>query len=90
VGSQVIDQTGAVIGTVVDNPATVSKDVSVAQSWLKANTRTLEKLVLYGAGLVAATNGFAQLNLSTTVREWLLAGSAIVVASLHLSGGPGK
>lgn len=48
--------------------------------------RSIEKLLAYGAALVSATNGFAQLSLPPSIRNTLLAVSGIVVVGLHLSG----
>jgi hypothetical protein len=48
--------------------------------------RSVEKLLAYGAGIVAATNGFAQVALPTSLRDWLLGASAVIVAALHVSG----
>jgi hypothetical protein len=48
--------------------------------------RSVEKLLAYGAGVVGATNGFAQVAMPTTLRDLLVAGAAFVVASLHMSG----
>jgi hypothetical protein len=46
--------------------------------------RSVEKLLAYGAGIVAATNGFAQVALPTSLRDWLLGASAVIVAALPL------
>lgn len=53
---------------------------------IKLNTRSVEKLLVYGAGIVAATNGFSALTMPNTVRGVLLAASAGVIAALHVSG----
>lgn len=47
--------------------------------------KNVEKAVLYGAGVVAATNGFTALSLPVTLREWLLGGSALILAAVHIS-----
>lgn len=48
--------------------------------------RTIEKLLAYGAGIVGATNGFAQVAMPTTLRDLLVAAAAFVVHALHVSG----
>lgn len=93
IGTVVQDQ--AIVGDVV---TTINKDLPLVRQDLKAirnyatdnslgvNTRTLEKLLVYGAGIVGATNGFAQLAMPNTVRVGLMSISAFIIAALHVSG----
>lgn len=60
--------------------------VEVKLSTTTVSWRSIEKLLSYGAALVASTNGFAQLSLPTSLRDSLLGVAAIVVAALHVSG----
>lgn len=84
---QVVNQQGEVIGEVQDKPSTTTE---VSGFFNAANTRTVEKLLVYGAALVGATNGFAQLNLPPSIRNVLMGAAGIVVAALHLSGNAGQ
>lgn len=90
-GQQVVNQAGEVIGTLVENTPAIEKGIqTVEQTFVHGgkvsfNTRSLEKLLAYGAGLVAATNGFAQLALPNSVRVGLMAVSSAVVFALHHS-----
>lgn len=49
------------------------------------DVKSLEKLAAWAAGVVAATNGFAQWNIPTTIREWIMGGAAIILAGIHIS-----
>jgi|SRR6185312_3994121 len=45
--------------------------------------KNVEKTLVYGAGVVAATNGFSAAGLPLSIRGWLLAGSAIIIAAIN-------
>lgn len=44
-----------------------------------------EKVLLWGAGLISATNGFAQLSIPSNVRGWIIGGAAFVLGAIHNS-----
>lgn len=82
-------------GKTID-PATIGKNVPVVLSDIELaykalrsrknwTLKNLEKLLAYGAAVVAATNGFSAAGLPPTIREWLLGASALVIAALHVS-----
>jgi hypothetical protein len=74
-------------GKVVTGATLVNVERDVKNFRLKdISWRSIEKLLAYGSGIVAATNGFAQLGLPTNLRNTLLAVSAAIVASLHITG----
>lgn len=47
--------------------------------------KSWEKLGLYIVATISATNGFAQLSIPGGIREWLIGGSALVLAFIHNS-----
>lgn len=87
--NEVLNEAGEVVGTLVkdaeSNPSAVVKEVENVVNLKNLNSRTLEKLLVYGAGLVAATNGFAQLGMPNSVRSALMGASAIAVLAIHHS-----
>jgi hypothetical protein len=91
--NEILNEAGEVVGTLVKEatPAEVAKAEVYAESgklgsWLKNNTRTIEKYLAYGAGLVGATNGFAQLAMPTGIRTGLIAVAGLVVAADKING----
>lgn len=58
------------------------REASNKQNWTVKNA---EKVVLYVAGIAAATNGFGQIPLPTDVRGWVVGGAALVLAAVHIS-----
>lgn len=81
------DGVAYVDGKEVTGTQIVALEKDVASFRLKdISWRSIEKLIAYGAGLVAATNGFAQLGLPTDLRNTLLAVSGALVVALHATG----
>lgn len=101
INGKVYNQAGEVIGTVVNDiethPNVVVADGKEVVAYVRQeggvlksiNTRTIEKLLVYGAGIVAATNGFAQLSMPNSVRAALLGVAGIITLGLHVSGNAG-
>lgn len=83
---QQVEQTAVTVEHVGKDVKTVWTKVRAKNAVDEVNWRTVEKYIAYGAGLVASTNGFAQLAMPNSFREVLLAVSAGLVAALHLSG----
>lgn len=94
-----MNQAGEIIGTVVNdvekNPTAAATELhkvevyassGQAGSWLKNNTRTIEKWLAYGAGLVGATDGFAQLGMPAGLRTALIAVAGLVIAADKING----
>jgi len=62
--------------------STLIKDVTNRHNW---SIKNVEKLLAWGAGLVATTNGFSALSLSPNIREALLGAAAFVLGAIHVS-----
>lgn len=89
------DGTLTVDGVVV-TAAEVEKDIPVVEkdlkiglntlhNWRQINIKSVEKAVLYVAGVAGATNGFSGLSLPSSLREAIVGGSAFVLAAIHVS-----
>ena len=64
----------------------IEKDVKQVIATIKSgqfSVKSLEKLLAWGAALVASTNGFAQAGLPSNIREWMLGGAALILAGIH-------
>lgn len=46
--------------------------------------KSVEKVVAYLALLISSTKGFDQLAMPNNIRGWIIGGSAIVIAALHI------
>ena len=44
-----------------------------------------EKALMYVVGLLASTNVLGQVPISTSLKEWLVGGAAVVLGAIHLS-----
>lgn len=94
--NRVFNQAGQVIGTIVTEAEQADPGITPAVNEVKTaiskvseyatdnalgvNTRTLEKLLVYGAGIVGATNGFAQLSMQPSIRAALIGAAGFVTA----------
>jgi hypothetical protein len=72
---QVVNQQRQVIGTVTADIKTQG-----ITAWFKNNTRTIEKLIAYGAAAVGATNGFTTVQMPNSMRVILVAVGGVAVA----------
>jgi hypothetical protein len=46
--------------------------------------KSVEKCIAYGALLVSSTKGFDTVPIPNSIRGWLIGGSALIIAALHL------
>ena len=63
----------------------LTKLIDAARMKKNWSIKNAEKVIVYIAGLVAATNGFDAFKIPTNIREWIIGGSALVIAAIHNS-----
>ena len=75
-------QVAAVAPNIITDVENFVKLTSNKKNWTVKN---IEKLLAWGAGLVAVTNGFSTLTMPTSLRDWLMGSAAIILAAVHIS-----
>lgn len=85
------DGTLTIDGKVVTPAEADTAITDVHNAWLKLSNRknwsikNAEKVLLYGVGVVGATNGLTFLSMSASLRETLVGASGFVLALIHVS-----
>jgi hypothetical protein len=91
IGTVVDDAEKAIETNPTQAAATVVKDVTAVKQYatdnaLGINTRSLEKLIAYGAAAVGATNGFTTLAMPAWLRAALVFASGLAIAADKVTG----
>jgi hypothetical protein len=79
-----ITANGAIVNSVTTATAAhgLWSEITQRKNW---SIKNIERVLAYGAALVAATNGFSTAGLPPNIREWLLGASALIISAIHVS-----
>lgn len=75
-------QVNAEVSAAASRAHTLWREITMRKNW---SIKNVERVLAYLAGLIAATNGFGDAGMPTSIRTTLLVVSGVILAAIHVS-----